>query len=101
MENSIVKKLPDIRIETILLLMAITIGLTVILVRQMERDLRALENNVYNNRINILAAVRKPCGCKDAETDASDIATASAEMEVENGIATAGNEHPGSIASDI
>ena len=101
MENSIVKKLPNIPIEAVVLLIAITVGLTVILVRQMERDLRALENNVYNNRINVLPAVKKPCGCKDAETDASDIATASAEMEVENGIATAGNEYPGSIASDI
>lgn len=98
MENSIAKKLPNIPIEAVVLVLAVTIALTVVLVRQMQKDLWALENNVYNNRVTVKP---RPCGCKDVITDVGNIATASAEMEVDNGRTTTGNEHSGNTTSDI
>ncbi len=98
MENSIAKKIPNIPIEVVVLVLAVTIALTVVLVRQMQKDLWALENNVYHNRVTVKP---RPCGCKDVITDVSDIATASAEMEVDNGRTTTGNEHSGNTTSDI
>lgn len=98
MENSIAKKIPNIPIEAIVLLLGVSIILTLMFVRQMQKDLWTLENNVYNNRVTIKP---KPCGCKDVVTDISNIATASAEMEVDNGRTTTGNEYTGNTTSDI